>query len=117
MASVTIGNLQNQEEILNRLASVNTKMGSQDATLKKIQTGVGVIKSIQRGMVTAGKGGKVVSFNAVNPDKAIFIIYASGNDVGYLRNHLYGQITATTLKLLGANNGDIYVNWQVIEFY
>ena len=136
MTKTYLGTKENQEEILSILAGVNFKMGSQDATLKKIQTGVGVIKSIQRGSSsiilnkTNTSGHKQIYINSINKNKSFVILNFDGiyTSSGYqLRNcrggGYLGSLSNNSISVYlytdNENTFDVTVNfsWQVIEFY
>ena len=79
--------------------------------IKKIYDGVqsGVVKSIQRGVVSAATGGTTVTISPVDINKAVVNV-ASGraaNDTVTITNSTSIRVTTST-----AGN----VNWQVVEY-
>jgi len=93
--------------------------GSVHSKLKSIMAGgAGVIKSIQRGLVTAPTSGVTtnVTISAINLNKSIIINTTAFGVTGAIISFILTSPTNLQVKNSSSSNPSGQISWEVIEF-
>lgn len=130
---ISIAKESTSQEILEKVLQISENSGvTLEEIANLIENGASpVIKSVQRGTVTADRyGDATVTISAVNPDKCIILLngialYETQSD-GKGMSHalpIIASLSATSLVLdysgylTSSSLGNPAFSWQVIEFY